>query len=42
MLGDIMGAGLTIESDISIADFPTIGSLIINHCLLNLITDFRL
>ena len=31
MLGNIMGAGLAIESDISIADFPTIGS-----CLLDL------
>ena len=31
MLSDIMGAGSTIESDISIADFPTIGS-----CLLDL------
>ena len=31
ILSDIMGSGSSIESDISIADFPTIGS-----CLLDL------
>ena len=31
ILGDIMGAGLTIESDLSITDFPNVGS-----CLLDL------
>ena len=31
MLGDIMGAGLTIESDISITDVPTIGSCLLDH-----------
>ena len=30
ILSDIMGAGSSIESDISIADFPTIGSCILD------------
>ena len=44
ILGDTRGARLAIESDISIADFPTVSSCLINlqPLLLNLIMDFRL
>ena len=42
-LSDTMGAGSTYESDISITDFPSTGSCLVDphHRLLDLLIDFR-